>query len=158
MVSRNVRRVRELRELKQADLARLLGWSRTSISRLEAGERGCSVDDLLALAAALTVAPAWLLVPWEDDDPKVEIVLRGGNERIIPENVEAQEWAVGDQPLWGIDDPRDYYWAFPTSQRRRRNGILEELEADGVVSFPDANTVTFHGSFGQWSRTTSEDD
>ena len=71
--------LRDRRGLSQARLARRLrdhGYplDRTAVTRIESGERGISIDDLVAIAAALNVSPGWLLLPARSDDEPVEIV------------------------------------------------------------------------------------
>ncbi len=65
---------------------------------------------------------------------------------------EALAWVLGDAAPSPIFDPRDYYFTIPPSQRTRRSRILRDLEAAGLVSFPDAQTVVFES--GGIRRTT----
>lgn len=60
-LGRNVRRWREKRGHSQEELATLLGWDQTRISRIELGHVRLSVDDLYRVAAQLDVRPATLL-------------------------------------------------------------------------------------------------
>ncbi|MHB8469031.1 MAG: ImmA/IrrE family metallo-endopeptidase [Gaiellaceae bacterium] len=53
LVGERIRLAREAAELSQAQLAELLGRSRSSVSLWEAGERAPGVDDLLDVAAAV---------------------------------------------------------------------------------------------------------
>lgn len=58
-------RVRDLRQARgwsQEHLAEMSGLHRTYISSLERGQRNVGLDNILALAAALEVAPAELFV------------------------------------------------------------------------------------------------
>ena len=45
-----------------------MDWTRIVVTKLETGRRqSVSVEELLALAYVLNVAPVHLLVPWDDD-------------------------------------------------------------------------------------------
>lgn len=151
-VAHNVKHIREARGFKQADLARDLGWSKSTLSKLENGNRRATVDDLMQLAVALHVAPAWLLVPWEEDGPRLAVELHDGDLVVHADPVEAQLWAVGERPLVPFDDPRDYFYTVPIPQRKRRDSILKRWQEAGLVSFPDAETVVFHTDGGGIAR------
>src|SRR5262245_21538204 len=84
IVADRVAEARDSRGWSQARLARelqRLGYdkSRSTLTKLEGGRyRNVSVDDLFALAAALGIAPTYLLTPLEDDSivavaPKVQL-------------------------------------------------------------------------------------
>ena len=67
-VTRTVRKFRQARDLGYAELSRMLAELGRKIPplglrRIEAGERRVDVDDLMALAMALDVAPVALLLP-----------------------------------------------------------------------------------------------
>lgn len=68
-VAENVQRLRTEQNLTYTQLSERLetraGWTitATAVRRIEEGERRVSVDDLMALAAALGVSPAALLMP-----------------------------------------------------------------------------------------------
>lgn len=67
-VRANIQRLREDQNLGYSKLARILEEIHRPIPelglrRIEAGDRRVDVDDLMALAAALTVSPATLLMP-----------------------------------------------------------------------------------------------
>src|SRR5947207_8943095 len=68
VVAQNVRRIREGQRLTYVGLAERLTEAGRPIAvlglrRIERGERRIDIDDLLALAVALRVAPVDLLVP-----------------------------------------------------------------------------------------------
>lgn len=158
VVVRNVRRIRDVRGWSQTDLAGACGWSKATQSKIEGGQRRLTVDQLVTLAAALHVAPVWLLVPWSEEDPDLRLVLHGGNLAVTIDTHEAQRWAVGDQPIPLLTDPRDFYWTVPPAQQGRRNELLRKLEEAGVVSFPSSDTVTFHFSGTERTYTVEGDD
>ena len=69
-------KVRELRgDMSAAELARRMQaagipWTRLIVTKLETHRRqSVSVEELLALAQVLKVAPVHLLAPWDDDAP-----------------------------------------------------------------------------------------
>lgn len=57
----NIRRERAKREMRQAELAELVGLSRTSITNVELGRQGLAVHQLFEFADALGVGAAELL-------------------------------------------------------------------------------------------------
>jgi transcriptional regulator with XRE-family HTH domain len=63
----NVRAARERRHLTQAKLARAAGLSKAGLSLIERGVRETTIDNLLSLARALEVTPAFLLggIAWK---------------------------------------------------------------------------------------------
>jgi transcriptional regulator with XRE-family HTH domain len=62
-VRRRVRALRLAKGMSQAELARRINMATCTLSRLESGERGLSVDHLAPLAAALGVAIGELITP-----------------------------------------------------------------------------------------------
>src|SRR5438105_11407018 len=47
-----------------------IAWTRLVVTKLETGRRkSVSVEELLALAYVLDVAPLHLMIPWDDDAP-----------------------------------------------------------------------------------------
>jgi transcriptional regulator with XRE-family HTH domain len=155
IVATNVRRIRELRGLDQADVGRRLGWSTSTVSKVEAGHRRTTTDDLLALAVVLSVAPAFLLVPWEDG----ELVVRLKDLEISMAPEEAIAWVVGEAAPAPLLDPRDYFWTSPPSRRKRVAEILKQLEAAGLVSFPEPGVASFRtGGITRTVKVPKEED
>ena len=68
VIARNVRAERARRHWRQADLADLLGWERSSVGHLESGRRSVKASDLPALCRALEIPLAKLLEGAEPDD------------------------------------------------------------------------------------------
>jgi transcriptional regulator with XRE-family HTH domain len=56
-----IRRARAVRAMRQADLARRVGLSRTSITNVELGRQGLAIHQLFEFAEALGVEPCELL-------------------------------------------------------------------------------------------------
>jgi transcriptional regulator with XRE-family HTH domain len=114
-VARRVRELRTRHGLSARELAERLddlGFpqiDRSVIANLENGRRkSVSVDELLAFAAALKVAPVHLLVPVDNDT-----FLRVGRASVIPEH--AREWVRGSRPR-RRDDSRIYYTEVPDNE------------------------------------------
>lgn len=113
VVAKRVREIRRKHGLTVAQLAQRcaeLGMpelTSQAIYNLEAGRkdrqgrrrRAVTVDELLALAAVLDVAPVWLLVPADDDDKEPY--------QVTPTRAEladvVRNWVRGDRPLPGTD-------------------------------------------------------
>ncbi|HET6918356.1 MAG TPA: helix-turn-helix transcriptional regulator [Jiangellaceae bacterium] len=125
-VAANVRQLRDERRLSLDGLAaRLRELGRpilpSGLSKLELGERRIDVDDLVALALALDVAPAALLLPTEH--------WPGMNEEVALTPARsaswggAWRWANGEQPL--TDEPFDPETA--DVQRFRRDSRPYEM-------------------------------
>lgn len=159
LVARNVRRIRELRDLKQAQLARRLGWSKQTLSKLETGARNITVDDLLALALVLHVAPVVLMIPDEDDEA-LRVTL--GDDPDDP------DWAVGLSSaeaygwMTGVPDPTsaifmyanqaDYFGTTPSPVMRRYGArwLREVREEHGWTVSDDGTVVDTGGTTVQW--------
>ncbi len=98
-VATRVKDLRKARKWTQQDLANAMSvrgypTDRSTIVRLEKRNRGVSVDDLVALAAALNVSPGWLLLPAEAGELDLPIV---GNVKVPA--WAAWQWVDGLNPL-----------------------------------------------------------
>lgn len=112
-VGPQVRYFRRRRDWKQQDLVdrlhqlgmRQTGWSQTKIHKLETGKMTrVLLDDVFELAAALDVAPVYLMTPTvgvseEGDAFKVWV---GGAVSRWPRLV--REWIRGERPLLALGD------------------------------------------------------
>jgi transcriptional regulator with XRE-family HTH domain len=111
-IARNVESIRKERALTQAQLANVLREQgtpidRASLSKIERPSgRKITVDELLALAIALEVAPINLTAPWEIDD---EVELPDGS---VVDGLSVRRWLRGYQPLPGRD-PQPYFEKAP---------------------------------------------
>lgn len=101
MVAANVRRLRKsldlsLRELSSELADRSVVIASQSLSALERGQTGITVDLLTALAAVLGVNPDTLLLPHTSDafEPAVELT---GVSPTFPRSL--HEWLSGQTPL-----------------------------------------------------------
>lgn len=68
VIARNVRAERGRLDLDQQGLADALGWSRTTVSNLEAGTRALVVDEIVPLCRALRVTFAQLVDRADPED------------------------------------------------------------------------------------------
>lgn len=132
-VRSNVRRLRMNSGLSAVALAQLLTdhgrpHSQNSISRIETGKKRVDVDDLVALAVVLGVAPTTLLLP-----PTAEgrTELTGAGEVSAHD---AWRWADGQWPLKASREPealrRDL---MEFHLRARPEGIAPYQEVEGAV-------------------------
>ena len=149
LVARNVRRVREMRGMSLARLATALGWkSRNTAHQLENGHRSITVDELLALAMALHVAPAVLLVPWENDE-QLAVALTGGAWTTHLDSAEAYGWIIGaPEPhlIALVANITDYFSTTPSAvQRRYGTELLRRLREEAGWKISDDGTVVDTG-------------
>lgn len=89
---------------------------RGTVSKIENGLRGVSLDEGLAIAAALDVAPVHLFLPREDGK---QIAI--GNIAVTAE--QARAWFRGTTPLPGRDD-KTFRTEVPESEWNQRNQDL----------------------------------
>ncbi|NJP72511.1 helix-turn-helix transcriptional regulator [Streptomyces sp. C1-2] len=99
-VAANITRLRKRRELTTRQLSALLEANgrpipASGITRMEKAERQVTVDELVALAAALRVNPSALLLPL-DDDPAHMVAITGVGE--VPAD-RAWDWVDGEAPI-----------------------------------------------------------
>lgn len=94
----NLRAARVRRRVAQHDIAKALDIDAATYSKLEAGKRGVSLDDAIAIAATLGAPLLALLFP-----PDGEVELRPGQS---VDGNRAYNWARGDDPLGA--DPNQY--------------------------------------------------
>lgn len=105
--ARRLREARNARGWTQDDLSRELSeldapMDRTTIAKLEKGQRQARIEELIAIAAALDVAPVHLLVPFDGAHsvaltPRLDV----GTEK-------ARRWIRGREPLKRSN--QRFYW------------------------------------------------
>ena len=102
--ARRLREVRDRLGLSAKDVADRLaesgvGLDRAAISKLEADppQRGLSLDEALAICAALGVSPRAMIFP---DDPNDRVMV---GERFVT-GLDGRHWLDGESPLGGTDD------------------------------------------------------
>jgi transcriptional regulator with XRE-family HTH domain len=99
---REIRRDRDLTQQELAEALEVAGrpMNKAAIVRIERGERGVSLDEALALAYVLNVAPATMLSP-----PEGEHVWLTGTFAV--EGWELRNWLLfGDPTLWTSEGQR----------------------------------------------------
>jgi transcriptional regulator with XRE-family HTH domain len=135
-------RIRELREQhgwSQADLTRVLnrfgaGLDRSQVARVEQGDRGIPVDELVLFALALNTSLVNLLFP-SDDDARVDLMSEGADERVEVSAREGRAWARGQYALYPAQDMKLYVMLEPRSELPTTHAVAEgELEAEEVES------------------------
>lgn len=130
-------RVKEIRERKgwfQQDLADRLGaagypMNRVTVAKVEAGKRGVTVDDLLALAAVLNVSPVRLMLPDAAGEEPVSIT-----PAVSVPAWAAWAWAEGQGPLPTLSDDDGLYTVEEAEEYlRERPAELRQREQDPAV-------------------------
>ena len=140
-------RVREARRLKgwtQQQLAGALGalgvkLDATAITRLESGTRRVSLDDVIAIAAALGVSPLHLFVPLDND-----LSLNVTPGLALPV-LDVRMWVRGQRPLRETDDERLFYAQTP-------EGDWASIVAGASARFSDGEE--FEAARARWERDT----
>lgn len=128
----------EVATARMIDLRRERGWSQqrlaeelaslgvnmhqTTIAKIEKRDRTLSLDDALAIAVALKVAPVHLFVPTMHDESSVRVA----PEVVVPAR-EVREWVRGRWPLTE-EDEEDYFTAAPTHEVQAWRDDLGTLE------------------------------
>jgi transcriptional regulator with XRE-family HTH domain len=85
---RRLKEVRDRNGVSTASLMRRLDdlgfrMRRAAIYEIEQGKRAVSLDEAFALAAALDVAPLFLMVPFEDNEPNEQKKIRYGRGQVV---------------------------------------------------------------------------
>lgn len=116
-IAQRVKELRGRRGWTAAQLGAALGkhdvrWDRFTVANLESGKRqNVTVNELLALALALDVAPVNLLVPLDDRPYQITPTRTEGADTV-------RSWVRGEQPLPGTDE-RTYFAEAPLRELRR---------------------------------------
>jgi hypothetical protein len=93
----------------------------------DSGGHGVSLDEALALAAALGIAPVHLFVPREDH-AQVEIV-----PCLVVSALQARAWLRGQEPLPGMDE-KTYRIELPDSEwKQTQQPSPKEREARAAL-------------------------
>lgn len=135
--ARRLREAREARRWRQQDLADAMSKlgmpiDRTTLAKIEKGQREVRLDELVALAAALDIAPLHLFLPIEGDEP-VRLA-----PKLTVDQIHARQWARGRRPL----DPANFrFYRYQTPgdavnmegiSDEDRAEVFAELEARGM--------------------------
>lgn len=122
-----LREAREARGWRQQDLSDRMGqlgapMDRTTLAKIERGKREARLEEMIALAAALDVAPLNLYMPIEGDEP---VCLAPA---LAVDPGDARKWARGFRPL----DPtnhRVYQFQSPGGPESSKDLEKDEREA-----------------------------
>ncbi len=116
---------------------------RMTVTRIEQGSRKVEIGEALALAAALDVAPAYLLTPLGSDEP-----MSVAGAPFTSGQVHA--WIIGDAPLnapWA--DPNHYLWGagpmgrnFVATMLRGRVKHAEQASSSAELAQMVRDTIT----------------
>jgi len=174
-------RLREVRRLKgwtQQQLADALAAAgvkldASGITRMERGTRGVTLDDVIAIAAALGVSPLHMFVPLDNDEA---LNVAPG---LTADTVNVRAWIRGQRPLRDTDDDRLFYaqtpdldWDvialgaggrfesredFEAARARWDRAILRQLATDGFadltrVSRSTGEVTTYDRDTGEWVK------
>ena len=125
-VGPRLRRARALREVTLTELAAATGISKSTLSRLESGQRKPSLELLLPIAQAHQIPLDELVGAPEVGDPRVRFTPRNRNGRIVvpltrqPGGIQA--WKTIIPPEQGEPEPRThegYEWLYVLAGRVR---------------------------------------
>ena len=171
-------RLREVRRLKgwtQQQLADALASAgvkldASGITRMERGTRGVTLDDVIAIAAALGVSPLHMLVPLENDEA---LNIAPG---LTADTADVRAWIRGQRPLRDTDDDRLFYaqtpdhdWDvialgaggrfesredFDAARARWDRAILRQLATDGIADLTRVSRST--GEVTKYERDSDE--
>jgi len=156
-VAPRLRHVRELRGLTITDVADRTGVSKSTLSRLETGQRRPTLELLLPLAQIYNVPLDELVGAPDVGDPRVRLKARQVKGRIVlpltnnPNGVQA--WKIVIPTSQSVPNPRvheGYEWLYVLSGRMR----LIIGETDQVLEIGDV--AEFDTSEPHWFGSTGE--
>lgn len=143
-VGPRLKRLRSSRAISLADLSEMTGISKSTLSRLETGQRRPSLEVLLPLARAYRVPLDEMVGAPEVGDPRVRLKPRRVNGRTVvpltPQSGSIQAWKILIPAAQTVPEPRThegYEWLYVLSGEMRL--ILGEhdlvLRAGEVAEF-----------------------
>jgi transcriptional regulator with XRE-family HTH domain len=150
-VGPRLRRARAQRGLTLTELAATTGISKSTLSRLESGERRPSLELLLPIAQAYRLPLDDLVGAPEVGDPRVRFQPRQRNGRIVvpltrqPGSIQA--WKVIIPPAAGPPEPRThegYEWLYVLSGRMRL------ILADHDITMGPGEVAEFDTRLAHW--------
>jgi transcriptional regulator with XRE-family HTH domain len=155
LVGPRLRRIRELRGLKLTEVAEQAGMSKSTLSRLETGQRRPSLDLLLPLARLYRVPLDELVGAPEVGDPRIRLKPRQVNGRTVlpltrPGGIQA--WKIVIPATQTAPDPRahdGFEWLYVLSGRMRLIIGTQDLVLDvGEATEFDTGIPHWFGSNG----------
>jgi transcriptional regulator with XRE-family HTH domain len=127
MFARRMRECRKRRDWSARELAERVAkidpdspLSRAAIGKIELGTRGIGLDEVVVIAAALSVPPSLLFESRPDEPWRVRI---GANLAVTSR--EAWRWEDGERPLPGRDPEGKQFYARLTNELR---GVIEHTD------------------------------
>jgi len=91
IIASRIREARKMAGLSQAQVAKILGLHRPSVSEIEAGNRNASAEEIAKLAEIFDVSVAWLLAEGVDKvdihDNKLQLAARE-LQKLKPEDLD----------------------------------------------------------------------
>lgn len=141
----HMRKAREHVGLTQAGLAQTLReqfglrFERQAVLEIEKGKRRVSLDEAVAICAALDIAPVYAFTPWEEDSASLKV----GGGLLSPEH--ARGWVTGRQHGPESSYPeamlRFYYTNVPAPRRHQLDVDLQTVQtfdemANAAVRLP----------------------
>ncbi|WP_166872220.1 helix-turn-helix domain-containing protein [Salinibacterium sp. ZJ450] len=155
-VGARLKRLRQLRGVTLADLAERTGISKSTLSRLETGQRRASLELLLPLAQVYRVPLDDLVGAPDVGDPRLRLKPRRMNDRTVipltrqPGGIQSWKIVIPAVPqLPELKTHEGYEWLYVLSGRMRL--ILGEHDLElgpGEVAEFDTRTPHWFGSTG----------
>ena len=170
---REVRRLKGWTQQQLADELASIGvrLDASGITRMERGSRGVTLDDVIAIAAALGVSPLHMFIPLDNDD------MVNAAPGISADVLDVRAWIRGQRPLRDSDDDRLFYaqtpdrdWDvialgaggrfesredFDAARARWDRAILRQLATEGIaeltrVSRSTGEVTKYDPESGEW--------
>ena len=150
-VGPRLRRVRTRRGVTLTQLAALTGISKSTLSRLESGQRKPSLELLLPLAQAHQVPLDELVGAPEVGDPRIRLKPRRRNGRVVfpltQQSSEVRVWKVIIPPETGEPELRThegYEWLYVLS------GHMRLLLGEHDITMPPGEVAEFDTRLPHW--------
>lgn len=140
MIGDSVKALRERRGgMSQQALADALGWTQSTVARIESGQRQVTASDLLSLCWALDVAPVFVLDgSFQTGDVSVHKSLR------VP-TPHMRKWIRGGEPLPGMNY-RAYFENVPDDEWIERYGPVDEQRSAAAQTYERAEDLLAAGA------------
>jgi transcriptional regulator with XRE-family HTH domain len=142
VIGERVAAVRSRRSLSQRQLAELVGLRREVITQIELGKRRVTIDEWLAIARALNVAPMHLILPLQDegkDRKPLEIAIGLEERPTLYPVTRIRDWLRGRRPLNAEASDRELLdWVAESP-----DSWIESLSRSLLTAGVDAVTLAF---------------
>jgi transcriptional regulator with XRE-family HTH domain len=157
LVGPRLRQIRDLRQLTLSDLAATTGISKSTLSRLENGQRRPTLELLLQLAQAYRVPLDDLVGAPDVGDPRIRLKARTVHGRTVlpltqgPAGVQAWKMILpvtADLPTPRVHDGHEWLYVLTGRMRLVLGGRELELGVGEAIEF-DTSVPHWFGSAGQ---------